>query len=121
MKGIVLPAIIESIATRVDNSLKVGLGLQEISPSTAAELLALRGKVIVAYLSPKDVITKTEAAQIDAIDADLPGKTKSERLRNVLFVLWKSQPEGHAVFDNYYAWKMEAIINEYKNKLPPQY
>lgn len=118
MTGIILPAQIESIATRVDNSLKVGLGLQEISPSTAAELLALRGKVIVAYLSPKDVITKTEAAQIDAIDADLPGKTRSARLRNVLFVLWKSVPEGYTVFDNYYAAKMESIIDHYKSEIP---
>lgn len=118
MNGLLMAAQVESIATRVDNTIKVGLGLQELSPSKAAELLGLRGKVVVVYISPKETIPQSELDQVDAIDPEVNGKTQSQRLRNVLFVLWGKVPEGYKSFDDFYKAKTEAMIDHFKSKIP---
>jgi hypothetical protein len=41
-------------------------------------------------------------------------KTPSSRLRDVFFVLWEQDAEGHPWFEEYYAAKMEKLINHYK-------
>jgi hypothetical protein len=44
-------------------------------------------------------------------------KSKSQRLRAVLFVAWKSKDEGFADFENYYASKLELFIDHVKSKI----
>ncbi len=44
-------------------------------------------------------------------------QTQSKRLRNVLFLLWKQEPEGFSVFEFYYQAKTEIIIQHFKSKL----
>ena len=44
-------------------------------------------------------------------------KTPSERLRSVMFLLWKQNSEGFKTADEYYRFKMEKLINHYKDHL----
>ncbi len=44
-------------------------------------------------------------------------KSPSERLRNVLFVIWQRDNGGHKAFDNYYIYMMERLIEHYKQRL----
>lgn len=54
-----------------------------------------------------------------AVDTERDSKTPSQRLRAVLFVWWQSLgAKGN--FDQWYAEKMEKIIDGVKTKLPEQ-
>ena len=120
MNGTLISCIVESVQTRRDNTLKIVLGAQELSPSKGAELLGLMNKLTAVYLSPKETISNAELSQVDQIDVELNGKTPSQRLRNVLYIAWQQSPEGYKEFAPYYQWRMEKIIEFYKSKLEPQ-
>lgn len=117
MIGIILPVIVENITTRKDNTVKITLGSQEMSPASAAELFRLHNKLAACYLSPKETISNQELSQVDSIDVDLGGKTQSQRIRSVLYILWQQKPEGYKDFDSFYKNKTEKIIEHYKNQL----
>lgn len=117
MTGLLLPIIVTSIRTRVDGSLTVCVETQELSSSNAGELFSTRGKAAMMYLSPKETISQKEIDQVNAIDAEIDGKTPSQRLRNTLYVLFTQTPEGYKDFDSFYKFKMNAITEHLKSKL----
>jgi len=117
MTGLLLPVIVTSIRTRVDGSLTVCVETQELSSSNAGELFSTRGKPAMMYLSPKDIISQKEIDQVNAIDAEIEGKTPSKRLRDVIYVLFTQQPEGYKEFDSFYKFKMNIITEHLKSKL----
>lgn len=118
MNGQLLPAIVESIRTRKDNTVAITLATQELSPGRAGELFGLLNKLVVCYLSEKETIPQKELDQVDQIDPELGGKTPSQRMRNTLYVLYTNAPEGYKTFDDFYKAKMESIIDHFKNKIP---
>ena len=117
MTGLLLPTIVTAIRTKVDGSLSLTAETQELSPSKAGELFSFRGKVTMMYLSPKETISQKEIDQVNAIDSEIDGKTPSQRLRNVIYVLFTQQPEGHKDFDSFYKFHMNRITEHYKSKL----
>lgn len=70
----------------------------------------------VLYFKPKGLLTTAEADELDNVDIELEGKTQSQRLRNVLFVLWQ-QSEQKQDFKTFYKEKTEAIIQQIKDRL----
>lgn len=116
MKGILMPVYIESIQTRKDKSIKIILGSQEISAGKAGELFTLLNNVAICYISPKE-INQREIDQVDKLEADIGGKTQSQRIRNVLFKLFEQDNEGYQHFDEYYRAKTEKYIDHLKSKI----
>jgi hypothetical protein len=116
MKGILLACIIDKITTLKDKSVKITIDTQELSPQNAGEIFTLMNTLATVYISPSEV-TSREMAQVDAIEPEMPGKSPSQRMRNVMFILWKQDNEGYREFDMYYLKKMEDIINELKNNI----
>lgn len=45
-------------------------------------------------------------------------KSKSQRLRAVLFLNWQQDNEGFDTFEKYYDIKMELLISSFRFKLP---
>lgn len=117
-KGILIGAYVEGLKTRKDKTIAITIGTQELAPDKAGQLFNLNGKLITAYLSDTEV-TKSDQDVIDAVELDLPGKTPSQRLRAVLYVLWKQEPEGFKDQNLHYIHHMEKIIEHYKSKLTP--
>jgi hypothetical protein len=117
MNGILLSCIVENIATRRDGTIKVTLGTQELSNGKAGDLFALNGKLAAIYISPKDTIPQKELDQVDAVDVDMPGKTQSQRMRGVLFILFEQNNEGFKDFQSYCRVKMDDMIKELKNNI----
>ena len=115
--GILLASIIENISTRSDGTIKVVLGTQELSQGKAGELFALNRKLAAVYISPKTTIDQKELDQVDSVDVDMPGKSQSQRLRSVLFVLFEQDNEGHKDFKTFYHAKTEVIITHLKSKI----
>ena len=116
---IYLPVIIESIATRVDKTIKVTLGTQELDPGTAAQLFVMHQSM--AYVAIKeemfnnaerDLISKLEADQIE-----YQSKTPSQRLRGIMYKMFEQDPQSFADFTRYYEYQMERLISHFKSKL----
>jgi hypothetical protein len=117
MKGILIGCIVDKITTLKDKSVKIVLDTQELSPGNAGSLFTLMNSVATVYISPSEINDK-EIKQVDAIEPEMPGKSPSHRMRNVLFLLWKHDHEGFNEFDYYYKSRMEKFIDELKNNLP---
>jgi hypothetical protein len=117
MDGLLLPAIVSSIRSLKDGSVSVCVETQELSPSKAGELFSFRKKVIMMYLSPKETITQKELDQVNNIDVEVQGKTQSQRMRAVLYLLHQQSPEGYKTFEEFYRFKTEQIIEHLKSKL----
>lgn len=116
MKGILLPAYIENITTRKDKTVKITIGSQELSQGKAGELFSLLNNLAVVYISMKEIDQK-EIDQVDKINPDLKGKTQSQRIRDVLYILFTQDNEGHKDFDSYYKNKTEMYIEHLKSKI----
>jgi hypothetical protein len=116
MNGLLIPTYVENITTRKDRSVKITLGTQELSPSKAGELFNLMNSLTMTYISQKEVNQK-EIDQVDKLDPELEGKTQSQRIRNVLYLLFEQDNEGFQSFDTYYKSKTEKYIDHLKTKI----
>ena len=115
MKIIQIQGEIESISTRVDKTLKITLGTQELKPEDMLTLFELRQ--LPVHILVAQAVLKTE----DLGDITVPVKVKgkksaSNRLRNVLFVFHEQQGMTED-FDTFYERKLESIIDSVKKEL----
>jgi len=78
--------------------------------------LALNNRIVSVYISESE-INPNEVGNIDRINPEFTGKTQSQRLKNVLYILYSQQPEGFTDFESFYKHRTEQIINQIKTKL----
>lgn len=116
MKGQLIAAMVESITTRKDKSVKLIFGTQELSPAEAGQLFQYMNQLVTVYLCPA-AIDNREIEQIDKLDPELNNKTQSQRIRSVLYLLFQQDNEGFKMFDAYYKAKTEIYIEHLKKKL----
>lgn len=114
---LLIDATLEGLSTRMDNTIKVTIGTQELDAEQASKLFAFRGKFCKVLLSN----TAIEQKEVNAVDS-LPikdesnNKSNSQRLRSTLFILWQ-QSDSKGSFDDFYNGKMNEIIEHFKSKL----
>ncbi len=114
MNAIHVPVVFDSFNRRKDMS--VGMRMTttaNIDSEQFASFDRLVNSAGWALLSPNP-IQEYEVPSEAAPDKGL--KTQSQRLRNVLFVLWKQEGE-HGLFEQYYQTTMESIIAMFKEQL----
>jgi len=70
----------------------------------------------VLYFKNSGNLTTEEVKALESTEIEVEGKTKSQRLRNVLFVYHK-QLDNEVSFNDFYSDEMERIIQHFKNKL----
>ena len=112
MKAIKTNANITSISSRADNSLRLSVVTPELTPAEQVEFLRLKNTNIDLYIKPNDY----EIEDIQEIKTEIDEKTPSQRLRNVMFVLWKKLG-GQGDFKAYYEQTMNKLIEKYKDKI----
>lgn len=116
----VFSATVENVTTRKDRTIKITIGTQELPPEKMAALFAMQNNIGYVAIKAEDFgraeLEALEAAKAEVADGDTT-KTASRRLRNVLYLLWKDNPEGFKTSELHYASKMEEIITHFKNKL----
>lgn len=117
--NIVLMASLEGVSTRVDGTLKLTFGTPELDAKECGKLFQYRRREVILMMSTGE-INKSQQEAIDKAASELKtiakGKTHSQRLRDVLWLL--HQQEASIVdFQNYYAQRMEQLITHFKNKL----
>lgn len=115
--GILLSSQVENVSTRRDGTIKLVLGTSELSQGKAGELFTMQNKVCAVYISVKETVPQSVMDMVDQSDVDMPGKTKSQRQRAVLYRIWELEKDGHKTFESYYAAKMEQHITELKSHL----
>lgn len=87
------------------------------------EIDKLLGSNGVMYFKDNGNLTTDEVKELDNVEVEVEGKTKSQRLRNVLYIQWQQSGfsvtgmKGYKSFNDYYSQKMESIIEHYKQKL----
>lgn len=114
--NVLFEGTVENVSTRRDKTIKVTLGTQEMAPKDAAELLSLQNRTCFVYV--KDTgISQQEIDAVNETDPEMGGKTQSQRIRNVLFVIWQKNNHGFSKFDDFYQHKTEAIINHLKKQI----
>jgi hypothetical protein len=114
MKAVQFPALLESVSTKKDRSLKVVLSTQEMNEDDMASLFQYRDGV--GYVT----FTPTAKSDIAVPNAPIESgeKSPSQRLRNVLWVLWEQRyKQQYDDPDIFYIWYMNKIIDQVKDKL----
>lgn len=95
---------ISKVSTQADRSVKIVLETQELSPEAMAALFSSYGE-------------EMESVEVDIIPED-GGRSPSTRLRSVLYVIWEHKgKKAHPEFETFYRSKMNAIIEQLKEKI----
>ena len=93
----------------------------EQSSEQFVEIDKMLGDSGVLYFKPSGNLTTEEVKELDNVEVEVEGKTKSQRLRNVLYVYWNTETTENmsSNFNEFYSTEMERIISHYKSKLEP--
>lgn len=114
MKAIQTSAVINRISSRTDKSLSFSAETPEFSDTEFAAFRNLQGTNVTITVTPSEDMK----AEKMVIDRESGQKTPSERLYNVLFVLWNEKyKEKWPTFRMFYEAKMEQIITQVKEKI----
>jgi len=112
MKTIKLNSVIKSVRSKVDGSLGISMDTPELAVEEKAEIMRLQGVNSAVKIMPMD----TEPEGTIEIKTDLNTKTQSQRIRSVLYLLWRH--EGMVgEFREYYQKKTEKYLDFLKAKL----
>lgn len=112
MKTLKFNAVITGIRSKVDRSLGLTIGTPELSSIEKTEIMNLQGINIDITLTPLDTLS----TEIITIKKDMESKSQAQRIRSILFLLWKQEGEPDT-FDIYYYQKTEKYIEMLKSKL----
>lgn len=108
--------VLTKFNTKKDKSATITFETLEQTPADIGELHSLAGTFGYLMFKSENQLTDSEIKDINSLETELRGKTKSKRLMNVLFILWEQQGK-QGEFNNFYANEMECIINQVKDSL----
>jgi hypothetical protein len=113
MKAVQFPSQLTKLETRVDGSIKVILETQELNGQDMADLFAYRGQLGYTTFTPNP----ETAIVVPDIRVEHNSKSQSQRMKDVLYVMWTQSGKKIDTFTQYYEIQMERIINQLKDKL----
>lgn len=118
MTNIILPVQLNPISRRKDRSVKLSLETRELQPAEILALMALEGAemwVMLSHQSENLVLGSVPNAK-----PELGIKSRSERLKNAIFVWYKQSVENQTFigdFETFLNLKLDSIIDGVKTKL----
>jgi hypothetical protein len=115
---ILIGATLDVYRSLKDKTLKITFETQEPTGEQLVQIAHNIGRF--GFLAFKEDALKTnEIKMLESLKSDYEdtGKSKSQRMRAVLFRNFEQDPKGYKIFDDYYNHQMEGIINHFKNKL----
>ena len=116
MDKVVVPVMVDSLATKKDGSVKITLETQETTPQAMTSLFSLRQQLAWAVIAPE--LQDIEEADIpqEKPDPSIGTKTPAQRLRAVMYVFWE-QKGKQGDFESFYRVQMEKVIETVKENL----
>lgn len=115
---LVIAGLMESYRSLKDKTLKITFETNEPTGEQLVQIAGCMGDFgFLAF--KKDAFNKKEIELLDTLKSDFEetGKSKSQRLRGVLYRSWEQESKGYEVFDDYYNHQMERLINHFKDNL----
>lgn len=114
-----IPAYISGYKRKKDMSMSIAFGSTiEVDSDTIKDTDTFMNKEGWLLFSENEI----QDSDVPVENAPIEGKTPSQRLHAVLYVLWNQLKDtGKKVpsdFQTYYNMKMDGIINHVKDKLP---
>ena len=132
MKILIFNALVSSYKGLVAGGMNVTLETNELDPDKMAALVATHRKPVKIMLQVGDIeegfsdadLEEFKNANMDEYD-EVKGKSQSQRLRGVLYILWKETQEraehnkliAKEQFHDFYKRTLEEIITHYKSKI----
>lgn len=114
---IVLSGTVESIKSRADGTISIGLSTQEMDSTAVGNVFGLRSKYVKCLLSDSNISPLEENMIEETAIADASKvKSRSQRLRGVLYRVYETLHTDQT-FEQYYADVMDKLIAHYKQKL----
>jgi len=108
---------LDSVRRRKDKSIGLTfITTTEQTPEQLMEIDRLTDQSGVIYFKGSGTLTQEEVDELDNVDIELEGKSKSQRLRNVLFVYWNQLGKPDE-WKSFYSIQMEKFIENLKQKL----
>lgn len=104
-----------TIASRADHSVAFRVITPELRPSEAGALMAWHGRACRVTIHPHE----GEPDEVISVKTEMDRKTPSQRMRGVLFLIWKAEGQPGSRFDPWYEDRMEQLIEKLKAKLDP--
>ena len=117
MQAIQTDAVLTGASTRADGSLSLKFATPELQPEHKTAFFELLNQPLSMLIQP----SAEKATGLKDIKGEFDKKTPSQRIRAVLYCLWKYQTERHLVevsFERYYLSECERIIQSIKDQLP---
>lgn len=108
-----VPAIIQSIRTLADKTLRLTIDCQELPPEDSGKVMGLLQQYGWFVFSPSEIKEIDLPQEIPEFKNE---KTPSQRLRAVLYRLWEQDKKGMD-FEVFYKTRIERIIQQIKDKL----
>ncbi len=119
MSNLLIQVTLDRANRKKDKSVSLTFVTQlEQNSSQFMEIDEKIGESGVMFFKPSGNLTKEEIKELENSEIEVEGKTKSQRLRNVLIVYAKQNGQELSTF---YASEMERIIEHYKSKLEPNH
>lgn len=114
MKKIQFSAILDGVNLKKDGTLSLKIGTQELAPSETAEIFELGNKQIYVAMAE----TEIESLQVPEVLPEMQGdKTPSQRLRNVLYLIWENKTDKKQTFPRFYEDYVFKLVENLKAKL----
>jgi len=113
-----MPAILDGYQRRKDRTVSLRFVTQEKSSAEVMDIDSLTNAFGILYFRGEEQLNSDEIEELDKVELDIydEPKTQSQRLRNVLFILWKQEGEK-GDFKTFYKQKTEEVIQHFKNKI----
>jgi len=115
---IIIPAILESFRSLKDRTYKLTFETNELTPENMVGLNESLGEFgFLAF--KKDAFKQSEKDTLNKLETDFdnPKKSKSQRLRAVLYLNWQKNSEGFKSQEQHYDYYLEKFIDHMKSKL----
>ena len=120
---IIIAGQLSGFTPRKDHTLSLRFSTQEYDRSQIS-LDDLKEKFldkygILYFRTGDEAIADDLMNDLDSVDIDIydKAKTPSKRLRNSLYMVWKTTREGQIEFKEYYSMQMEKIIRHYQDQI----
>ena len=107
-----LQATLEGVSTLKDGGMSLRFHTQELSNDHKATLLSFAQSFGWLLFSEQE--QDVDSLELEPARKDIGGKTPSQRLRNVLYISYQQSGRIDISFEQFYAQKMEQIINHIK-------
>lgn len=115
---ITLPVQLNPISRRKDRSVKLSFETRELQPSEILSLMSFEGSEMWLLLCSQE--SEIDHSDVPTSKPELGTKSRTERLRDVLFVWFKQSVEDQTFigdFETFLNQKLDSIIDGVKTKL----